>query len=155
MGPAIRLTIIRAPMVTPFFNRRLLARLRLGLVLLAWLAQLCLPMGHAALMAAPQGQASWWCGDQDGALEMWAALPAELRAGLDAPTGSDGKNHPPGCAQFCAQGARAFAPPLHVAFAALAPRAVGRAIRPELPDPALPWRYALAPPAQGPPTPQS
>lgn len=154
MAAAIWLTIIRAPMLTQIFNRRPFARLRVGLVVLAWFAQLCLPLGHAALMAKPQGQgqASWWCGDQDGALEMWAALPAELRAGLEAPAGTDGKNHAPDCAQFCAQGSRADGPPVQVAVVSHAPRAAGQAIAAERPDPAQPDRYTLAPPAQGPPT---
>ncbi|QBK05478.1 hypothetical protein DW355_12685 [Hylemonella gracilis] len=139
-------------MVSLSVSRRPFSRLRLGLVLLAWFAQLCLPMGHAALMAAPQAQASWWCGDQDGALEMWAALPPELRAGLDAPAGTDGKHHPPGCAQFCAQGARAAAPPMQVAIAVPSSRAAGRITSSAPRRPAPPDRYVLAPPAQGPPT---
>lgn len=133
------------------FHRRSFARLRMGLAWLACFAQLCLPIAHAAQMAMPTAQSAWWCGDQDDALAIWADLPPELRAGLDAPTGTDGKHLLSACAQYCAQGSRDGAPPLHVGLAVPLALATGRITPPVHPHAAATQRYALTPPAQGPP----
>lgn len=136
----------------PFTLARAGARARLGLVLLAWFAQLCLPLlAHATMMAAPQNPSSWWCGDRDGAAEMWAALPAEIRAGLDAPAGTDGDGvaHVSVCSQLCALGT-ALALPAQAA-PTQAPVALAQFRLPVWADPVLMHRHGLAPPAQGPP----
>ncbi|EYC51363.1 hypothetical protein AZ34_09900 [Hylemonella gracilis str. Niagara R] len=137
----------------PLTLARAVARGRLGLVLLAWFAQLCLPLlAHATMMAAPQNPSSWWCGDRDGAAEMWATLPAEIRAGLDAPAGTDGDGvaHVSVCSQLCALGT-ALALPAQATLTQ-APVAVAQLRLPVWSDPVLMHRHALAPPAQGPPT---
>ncbi|EGI76414.1 hypothetical protein [Hylemonella gracilis] len=139
-------------MLTQAVHRRSFARLRMAMAWLVCLAQLCLPLAHAAQMASPTAQAAWWCGNQDDARAIWADLPPELRAGLDAPTGTDGKHLLSACAQYCAQGSREGAPPPQTGLTVpltfetlrLAPHVKGRVAATE--------RYALAPPAQGPPS---
>ena len=57
------------------------AGLRLALVLLAWFAQLCLPVVHASMMTAPRA-AVGWCGDPSHAPAIADELPAEIREAL-------------------------------------------------------------------------
>jgi len=74
-----------------------------ALVLVAWLAQLCLPVAHAASMAAPShAPAAAWCGDPANAQEAVALLPAEIRAALGLDEADVG--HLAHCAQLCAIG---------------------------------------------------
>lgn len=77
-------------------------RLRLALAVLAWLAQAFMPVAHAALMDAPRGNHSAWCGDPAMAQAALAVLPAEIRAGLDDAT-VDAEDLG-GCALLCALG---------------------------------------------------
>lgn len=52
----------------------------LVLVLTAWLAQLCLPLAHSALMAQRGPGVAAWCGQESPALQAKIAeLPAEIR----------------------------------------------------------------------------
>jgi len=130
----------------PSFRHRL--RLTWTLALLAWFAQLCLPVAHAALMAQAPGTMAAWCGDPTNAREATAALPAEIREAL-ALDAIDA-DHLAACAQLCAVGSTP-APlptvpgsvhPAPVADAALAPaRQTAVAAR----------RHALPPPSHGPP----
>lgn len=131
--------------------RQAVPLLRTFLVLLAWFAQWCLPLAHAAAMAAPAGPMAGWCGQPSSspAFQAYLAeLPDELRRGLDEPGASD--HALAACAQLCA--VATTPPPL----AGPSPTVVLRAahlepapIVPPLPPALEPKRR---PPAQGPPT---
>lgn len=128
-------------------NRPAAARLRLALVMLAWLAQAFMPLAHAFAMGAPKDARGVWCGDASGAQASLGMLPPELRAALDHPA-TDAERLA-GCALLCAAGT---APPL---VAQLSPIEVLRAAGLE-PVPAVrtapPVRpQAPTPPAQAPP----
>jgi hypothetical protein len=118
----------------------------LTLALLAWFAQLCLPVVHAAMMAAPRAQMGVWCGEPARAQAIVAALPAEIREALEL----DGVSvdHLVSCAKLCATGAA----PATVAVAA---NEVLRTAGLEAAPPALPTprsrEQAATPPSQGPP----
>jgi len=127
------------------FRQRL--RLTWTLALLAWFAQLCLPVAHAATMAQAPGTTAAWCGDPTNAREATAALPAEIRdaLALDAVDA----DHLAACAQLCAIGSTPAPLPLPgpvpsapVADAALAPARH---------TPVAARRHALPPPSHGPP----
>ena len=121
-------------------------RSALVLVLLAWFAQLCLPVAHAAIMSSPRAQLLGWCGDPSGALAIAAELPAEIREGL----GLDGL-HPDhlSCAQLCATGT---APPTTPVATTVALRAAGIEPAPTRQRLAPRTReQALTPPSHGPP----
>lgn len=61
------------------------SRLRVILVLVAWIAQLCLPAAHAAMMAGAQPGDAAWCGAGVSAAlqDKLSALPSEVRRILD------------------------------------------------------------------------
>ncbi len=82
--------------------RPALMRLRMTwtLVLVAWFAQLCLPVAHAAMSSPSHAGTAAWCGDPANAREAVALLPAEIRAGLEAD--SVDVSHLAHCAQLCA-----------------------------------------------------
>jgi len=124
------------------------ARLRpaLALVLLAWFAQFCLPVAHAALMATPRAEMLGWCGDPSRALAIAAELPPEIREAL----GLDGTSPEHlACAQLCATGST---PPAHSAASTVVLRAAGREPAPAIQRPAPhPRDQAPTPPSQGPP----
>lgn len=132
----------------PRLMRPPIVRLRSALVLavLAWFAQLCLPVAHAAVMSSPSNQLLGWCGDPSGALAIAAELPAEIREGL----GLDGP-HPDhlACAQLCAAGTTP--PTVPVANTVLL-RAAGLEPAPARERPAPRTRaQAPTPPSHGPP----
>lgn len=128
--------------------RTLAPRLRpaLALLLLAWFAQLCLPLVHARMMAAPDAAMAGWCGEPSRARAAAAVLPDEIRAalGLDGPSAE----HLGDCGALCATGA---APVPAGIPSTVALRAAGL----EAADPvqAQPRSRAQAapPPSQGPP----
>lgn len=130
--------------------RRAASRLpqTLTLVLLAWLAQLCLPAVHAAMMAEPRAQLLGWCGDPVRARAMVAELPAEIRQAMD-PDGTSSADHLAACTLLCATGSTP-APTTAVA-ATMALRVAGLEITPaDRPTP-VSREQAPRPPAQGPP----
>ncbi|NIM41935.1 MAG: hypothetical protein GTN84_13210 [Hydrogenophaga sp.] len=129
----------------PSFRHRL--RLTWTLALLAWFAQLCLPVAHAALMAQAPGTMAAWCGDPANAREASAALPAEIREALalDA-TGADALAH---CADLCAVGATPAPLPVPGALSFAAPD--GAPLAPARPATVVARRHALPPPSHGPP----
>ncbi|MET0311846.1 MAG: hypothetical protein ABW051_07330 [Burkholderiaceae bacterium] len=98
-----------------------LSRLRLAVVLLAWLAQALMPVAHAAVMNADRGANQAWCGDPSSASEALALLPAEVRHALDE--GSEAAGHFASCAALCAVGTTPLLPPGIAPVAAL--RAAG------------------------------
>lgn len=117
------------------------------LALLAWVAQLAMPVVHARMMAtAPGAEMSVWCGEPARARAIAAELPAEIRAALDLDGVS--ADHLDSCAKLCATGA-APSPGTVVATVAL------RAADLEAALPALPAPHSRAqaptPPSQGPP----
>jgi hypothetical protein len=125
-------------------------RLRVCLVLLAWLAQLCLPLAHAAMMGAPQSQMADWCGDpfRAPAFKAYLAeLPAELRQGMDEPGAS--AHALDACAKLCA--AATTPPPVAAVAATVALRAVGLEAAPLFGLALVVSESAPRPPAQGPP----
>jgi hypothetical protein len=128
--------------------RRAAARPRLALILLAWFAQLCLPLVHAATMAAPRAEMPGWCGEPSRALAFAAQLPDEIRKAL----GLNGVNadHLDGCAQLCAAGS---APPAPRVASTVVLRAAGLEPAPAAQQAApRPRERTLMPPSQGPPT---
>lgn len=119
----------------------------LMLVLLAWFAQLCLPLAHASMMSGSRSQMPGWCGDPSGAAAAFVAgLPAELRE-AQSPDGVSA-DHLAECAQLCATGPvpppPALASTVVLRAAGIEPAAVPRAA-PRPRDP------ALTPPSHGPP----
>ena len=115
-------------------------RLRLVIVMLAWLAQALLPVAHAGLMAQPKAGGQIWCGDAASAQAALALLPDELRAALD--DGNAFADHLPDCAQFCASASalnpQALAPVAALRAAGLEAPAVARdtpTSRPQAPPP--------------------
>lgn len=121
-------------------------RLRICLVLLAWLAQLCLPVAHAAVMADRPVQLSNWCGDPTQVRAFIATLPAELRVEVEPGDSHVQERHT--CAVLCALAA----PPV---LPTLAPTVAWRVADPE-PVPAfrsIPVVHEPAhkPPSHGPP----
>lgn len=121
-------------------------RLRICLVLLAWLAQLCLPVAHAAMMADKPVQLSSWCGDPAQVRAFIATLPAELRVEVQ-PDGAHVHDLSP-CATLCALAVTPLLP-------ALAPTVDWNAAEPG-PIPLYRWdlvvhKPARRPPSQGPP----
>lgn len=125
------------------------------LAVLAWLAQLCAPMAHAATLASAPAGMPGWCGAQPSpaAAAAIAQLPAELR---DALLGSGDASkatasHLSNCAQLCVACSLA-APPLRISPTVALRLASLEAPLPA-PRPAPTVRQAAAPPpAHGPPT---
>lgn len=124
--------------------RALPARLRFAfrLALLAWLAQLCLPMVHASAMAAQRADLLGWCGEPTLALAVASALPDEIREGLGLDRAS--ADHLAGCDALCASGA---APPVPAVANTVVLRAAGHE---RAPAPRSRER-APRPPSQAPP----
>jgi hypothetical protein len=127
--------------------RHTTVRQRAALALVAWLAQLFLPVVHAAIMASPRAEMLGWCGDPSRAAMVAAAMPSEIREGL----GLDGvsADHLVECEKLCASGS---APPLSaISNTVVALRAVGLEPAPApLPAPRS-REQAPTPPSHGPP----
>jgi len=115
--------------------------------LFAWIAQLCLPMVHATVMAEARMGGTTWCGTGSSALQAeLAKLPRDIRQILDPGT-SHADRHP-GCIQLCASSAGAATLPELVTVAWRATRLE------DLPSPVAPpakRARAFVPPARGPP----
>lgn len=126
-----------------------LLRLRLTwtLVLVAWFAQLCLPVAHAAMKSSPRGAMSAWCGDPASSRDAAAALPAEIRdaLALDAV----GPDHLAQCAKLCAVGSTPA--PLPQATTAFFPQALPATVAAPRQATVAMRRHALPPPSHGPP----
>lgn len=121
---------------------------RVLLALLAWCAQLCLPMAHAAVMAG-QNEGPAWCGPSaaTGLQAKLAALPDEVR-GIVAPEAVPDTVQD-GCVLLCtAASGPALAEPLPVSVvlraAGLEPAAAPVAFTPLR-------AHGAPPPARGPP----
>nr|ALV86645.1 hypothetical protein [uncultured bacterium 50] len=72
------------------------------IALFAWLAQLCLPGAHAAVMARHDGGLSGWCGNFSPAMAAKvAALPDEIR-NIIAPGADQHAAAEAGCQLLCA-----------------------------------------------------
>lgn len=129
--------------------RRNLAHRRLAwtLVFLTWFAQLCMPVAHAAMAAAPNGAMGAWCGTAANAAEARASLPAEIRDALERDTLS--ADHLASCAKLCM--VASMPAPLpgtdQPAFSPAPALVLAPARQPAL---AL-HRHALPPPSHGPP----
>ena len=128
-------------------NRRL-STLRLLLAVTAWLAQLCVPVVHAASMAASDAGAAAWCGQTSPAMRAkLAQLPAEVRQILE-----DGAAHAgqvEACKQLCAASTTPIVDatvPMPVAL-----RLAGLDILPRPATPAVVPPRDSRPPPRGPP----
>jgi hypothetical protein len=123
-------------------------RLRLIIVMLAWLAQAFMPVAHATTMAGAKTAGGVWCGEPASAMAALAALPAELRAALDESDAAS--DHLENCTLLCAVGI-ATPPPIDVA-PTIVLRAAG--LEPALVPLSRPTARAQAPtpPAQAPPS---
>lgn len=81
------------------------------IALFAWLAQLCLPSAHAAVMARHDGGLSGWCGNYSPAMAAKvAALPDEIR-NIIAPGADQHDAGKAGCQLLCAGSAGTAMPP--------------------------------------------
>lgn len=126
-----------------------LMRLRMTwtLFLVAWFAQLCLPVAHAAMMPPSQAGMAAWCGDPANAREAAALLPAEIRAGLEVDHIDVG--HLAHCAQLCAVGTTPV--PLPVPAKAVPPLASATPIPAGRQTLVVVRQHALPPPSHAPP----
>lgn len=121
-------------------------RLRICLAVLAWFAQLCLPLAHAAMMAERPVPLSSWCGDPAQVRAFIATLPPELRVEVQ-PDGAHVHNLSQ-CATLCALAVTPLLP-------ALTPTVDWQVAEPG-PIPVHRWDLvvrepARKPPSQGPP----
>lgn len=129
--------------------RRTLAHRRLAwtLVFLTWFAQLCMPVAHAAMAAAPNSAMGAWCGTPANAAEARAALPAEILDALERDSLS--ADHLASCAQLCMV-ASTPAPLGATELPAFSPVAAPTQAPTRQPAVAL-RRHALLPPSHVPP----
>ena len=133
------------PAVFPLLRTRRL----IWIALIAWLAQMCLPSAHAAVMARHDAGLSGWCGSFSPAMAAKvAALPDEIRD-IIAPGADDHAAMQAECLLLCA-GSLAGAMPADAivavsmpAFAVETPVAIADANPQPLPTP--------RPPPRGPP----
>jgi hypothetical protein len=123
-------------------------RLRPALALIAWFAQLCLPVAHAVIMAAPHTEMLGWCGDPARARAAVAQLPAEIREALLADDTS--ADHLASCAELCATGSTSAPAPTLVASTVVL-RAAGLELAPAVLPAPRSREQAPRPPSQGPP----
>lgn len=128
-------------------THRIRRRLTLALALFGWLAQMCLPVAHAAVMAEARTGGDAWCGPSSPALQAeLAKLPQDIREILGKGTPQSSAHLD--CMQFCASsGGMAMTPePVTVVLRAAGLEEVPTSVTP-------PARRALAapPPARGPP----
>ena len=119
------------------------------LALVAWLANLCLPVAHAAVMAQHGGGGLAWCGPNSDALSAkLSLLPAEVRTAIQKQ--NEAQNQSIKCPHFCASATATGLPPVSVTVAL---RAAGLET-PPLPV-VVPVDHAYRPappPATGPPS---
>ncbi|MGQ0502460.1 MAG: hypothetical protein ACT4P0_07620 [Panacagrimonas sp.] len=120
-------------------------RLTLLIAIFGWLAQLCLPMAHATLMADGNTGLSAWCGAGSPAMKArLAALPPDVREILQKDVGGSD----PSCVQLCSAAAGGGLPPIG---ATVALRAAGVEIVPVAAVVPPQRSHAGPPPARGPP----
>ncbi len=124
--------------------------LRVLIALVAWLAQLCLPVAHAASMAGSGLGAVAWCGKDAPALQAkLAELPSEIRQILER--GGVKSEHVENCSTLCAAtGAPALPEPVVITVAL---RAAGIETPRAEPRASLQRAVGAPPPARGPPAP--
>lgn len=125
------------------------SRLTLALAFIAWLAQLCLPVVHAATMPAGADGMALWCGAGSPAIEArLAELPREIRQILDPGAAhAELQEH---CEQHCASSAGSSGLPC--TSAGMAPYATDVEHVIALPF-QIPHRsHGAPPPARGPPS---
>lgn len=85
----------------PFMSRRVRQQLTLALAVFGWLAQLCLPVAHAAAMSTSKAGVATWCGVGSRALQAkLAELPESIREILER--GATQAEQQDRCAQLCA-----------------------------------------------------
>ena len=129
-------------MFPQFRSRRLI-----WIALIAWLAQLCLPVAHAAVMAQPEAGLATWCGEFSPAMtQKLAALPLEVREILQKGSAQAGQHQD--CAQLCANAAAGALPPTPVTVSL---RAAGLEAAPAQPAVRAHHAYTNSVPARGPP----
>lgn len=117
------------------------------IALFAWLAQLCLPAAHAAVMAGQDAGLAVWCGKNAPVLQAQLAnLPDEVREILQK--GSAQAEQHADCLSFCAQLGDAERPATP-ASAALHAAGLEPALRDVLPAPRA--GPSPTPPVRGPP----
>ncbi|MGQ0619562.1 MAG: hypothetical protein ACT4QA_06535 [Panacagrimonas sp.] len=119
------------------------------LALLGWLAQLCLPLAHASVMAERGLGLPGWCGVGSPALDAkLSELPSEIRDIL-GDRFSQGDHASDNCAKLCVAPVGTAPPP--ASSPTLALRVAGLESSPvEAPPPARSG-HRLTPPVRGPP----
>jgi hypothetical protein len=123
------------------------SRLRIAVVLMAWFAQLCLPVLHAAVMPMAAAGLPGWCGDPARGLAIAAQLPPEVRDALQLDNAADAE-HRIDCAKFCALGSP---PPVAEVACTVALRAAGLEPAPAPLTAPRSRDQAPTPPSHGPP----
>ena len=124
------------------------SRLRLALVMLAWLAQAFMPFAHATAMAVPKAVGQVWCGDPASAKQALASLPQEVREALGE-EGGVSPEHLASCALLCGVGAAYALPFIALSPAPLPVGAGPPAFFPRTPTASRP--QSPTPPAHAPP----
>lgn len=115
------------------------------IALFAWIAQLCLPTAHAAVMAQQDAGMAAWCGVESPALQAkLAALPDEVREILEK--GNAQAEQHAECLSLCANAGGASLPPVSPSVAL---RAAGLESRVAPAVPAPRQAPTLAPPVRG------
>lgn len=126
---------------------QLRSRRLIWIALIAWLAQLCLPVAHAAVMAQPRAGLATWCGEFSPAMtRKLAALPLEVREILQQGSAQSGAHQD--CSQLCANAASGAVPPPAVTVSL---RAGGLETAPSAPVVRAHHAYSKSEPARGPP----
>ncbi|MGQ0699496.1 MAG: hypothetical protein ACT4PZ_14775 [Panacagrimonas sp.] len=129
-------------MFTPTRSRPLI-----WLALFAWLAQLCLPVAHAAAMAKQDAGLATWCGPlSPGMARQLAQLPDEVRDILEKGTAQ--ADHQQDCVQLCANASGTGLPAPSVTVAL---RAAGLEAAPAAPMLRAHQSFASSPQPRGPP----
>ena len=124
------------------------SRLTLALAFIAWLAQWCLPVVHAATMPVDTDRMALWCGAGSAAIEAHLAeMPREIRQILDP--GAAHAELQERCEQHCASTAGSSGLP--PAAAGIEPYAADIEYVAALPFPTQHRSDAAPPPARGPP----
>lgn len=123
------------------------SRSLIWLAVMAWLAQICLPAAHAAVMAEQGGGMAVWCGtNSPGMQAQLAKLPDEVREILEQ-GGAQAEKHSD-CVSYCSTTGTA---PLASTPITVRLREAGLDSRIAAPAPAPRDRVALSPPVRGPP----
>ncbi len=117
------------------------------IALIAWLAQLCLPVAHASVMAQQEAGLATWCGEFSPAMtQKLAALPDDVREILQKGSAQSGQHQD--CAQLCANAVGGAIPPPSVTVSL---RDAGLEVAPSPPAVRAHHAYSKSEPARGPP----